>query len=281
MSIINTFPTTISNGQVEDATVVMTLFAWIQSQTNGNACPATTGSAVLKGNGAGGTLAATAGTDYSAGTQALATGILKSTTSTGALSIAVANTDYAPSASPVFTGTATIPAITGMTTPLSVAQGGTGSTTGAQQAGEVCYFAMSTAPAGFLKANGALVSRTTYAALFTAIGTTFGVGDGSTTFALPDMRGQFARAYTDGSSVDTGRTFGSTQTDALQGHTHILNVWTVLGANPGVAAGTNSTGGSASGGISGGITTDGTNGTPRVTTETRPTNVALLACIKT
>lgn len=90
MSIINTFPTTIANGQVEDATVVMSLFAWIQSQTNGNACPATSGSAVLKGNGAGGTVAATAGTDYSAGTQALATGIVKSTTGTGALTIAVA-----------------------------------------------------------------------------------------------------------------------------------------------------------------------------------------------
>ena len=64
MSIIGTFPTTIANGQVEDATVVMSLFAWIQSQTNGNACPATTGSAVLKGDGAGGTTVAVAGTDY-------------------------------------------------------------------------------------------------------------------------------------------------------------------------------------------------------------------------
>jgi len=90
MSIINSFPTTIANGQVEDATVVMSLFAWIQSQTNGNACPATTGSAVLRGNGAGGTISATPGTDYSAGTQALATGILKSTTGTGALTVAVA-----------------------------------------------------------------------------------------------------------------------------------------------------------------------------------------------
>ena len=64
MSIIGTFPTTIANGQIEDATVVMSLFAWIQSQTNGNACPATTGSAVLKGDGAGGTTIAIDGTNY-------------------------------------------------------------------------------------------------------------------------------------------------------------------------------------------------------------------------
>ncbi|HUO62024.1 MAG TPA: hypothetical protein VMT96_01050, partial [Candidatus Bathyarchaeia archaeon] len=52
--------------------------------------PATSGSSILKGNGAGGFSSATSGTDYSAGTSALSTGILKSTTSTGALSIAVA-----------------------------------------------------------------------------------------------------------------------------------------------------------------------------------------------
>ena len=88
MSIIGTFPTTIANGQVEDATVVMSLFAWIQAQTNGNACAATTGSAMLKGDGAGNTAIAISGTDYAPGTQALATGVLKSTTTTGALTIA-------------------------------------------------------------------------------------------------------------------------------------------------------------------------------------------------
>jgi hypothetical protein len=55
---------------------------------------ATTLTGVLKGNGTSAFTAATAGTDYSAGTSALATGIVKSTTSTGALSIATANTDY-------------------------------------------------------------------------------------------------------------------------------------------------------------------------------------------
>jgi len=64
MSIIGTFPATIANGQVEDATVVMSLFSWIQAQTNGNACPATVGTLMLKGDGFGGTIGATDGTDF-------------------------------------------------------------------------------------------------------------------------------------------------------------------------------------------------------------------------
>lgn len=59
MSIINAFPTTLANGTPEDAVQVMTLLNWILTQVNGGACPATTGSSVLKGNGAGGTTAAT------------------------------------------------------------------------------------------------------------------------------------------------------------------------------------------------------------------------------
>ena len=49
-----------------------------------------------------------------------------------------------------------------------------------------------TVPTGYLQENGAAVSRTTYAALFAAIGTTHGAGDGSTTFNLPDSRGRVA-----------------------------------------------------------------------------------------
>ena len=64
MTIIGTFPDTIANGQVEDATVVMSLFSWIQAQTNGNACPATVGTLMLKADGFGGTLGATDGTDF-------------------------------------------------------------------------------------------------------------------------------------------------------------------------------------------------------------------------
>lgn len=59
--------------------------------------------------------------------------------------------------------------------------------------GTVLSYAGASAPAGFLLCDGAAVSRTTHAALFAAIGTSFGAGDGSTTFNVPDLRGMFVR----------------------------------------------------------------------------------------
>lgn len=78
-------------------------------------------------------------------------------------------------------------------------------------AGNIAYTARNTAPAGWLKANGAAVSRTAYAALFAAIGTTYGAGDGFNTFNLPDLRGEFIRGWDDGRGVDSGRVLGSSQ----------------------------------------------------------------------
>jgi microcystin-dependent protein len=121
-----------------------------------------------------------------------------------------------------------------------------------------------------LKANGALVSRVTYATLFTAIGTTFGVGDGSTTFALPDLRGEFVRGYDDGRGIDAARVFGSAQADAFESHNHGM----IASGFPDTfdpaqhAAGRTITGNwGASSWLEGG-------------TETRPRNIALLMCIK-
>ncbi|MCS5748470.1 tail fiber protein [Klebsiella quasipneumoniae subsp. quasipneumoniae] len=85
------------------------------------------------------------------------------------------------------------------------------------QPGDIKYTARSTAPTGWLKADGDAVSRTTYAALFAAIGTTFGAGDGSTTFNLPDLRGEFIRGWDDGRGVDASRTFGSAQKGTIVG----------------------------------------------------------------
>ena len=70
-------------------------------------------------------------------------------------------------------------------------------------AGIVSAFAGDTAqiPSGYLLCNGAAISRTDYAALFAAIGTIYGTGDGSTTFNLPDFRGKFLRGYLDGTSA--------------------------------------------------------------------------------
>ena len=86
----------------------------------------------------------------------------------------------------------------------------------AAPSGQIAFFAGSSAPAGWLKANGAAVSRALYAALFAAIGTTYGAGDGSTTFNLPDLRGEFMRGWDDGRGIDRGRAFGSAQGDAIR-----------------------------------------------------------------
>ena len=83
-------------------------------------------------------------------------------------------------------------------------------------AGAVQYFAMSKAPTGWIKANGATLSRTLYANLFAAIGTTFGAGDGKTTFNIPDLRGEFLRAWDDDRGVDMSRGFGSFQGDTVR-----------------------------------------------------------------
>lgn len=66
-------------------------------------------------------------------------------------------------------------------------------------------FAGSTAPAGWLLCNGAAVSRTSYPELFAAIGTTYGAGNGSSTFNLPDLRGR----------VPVGRDASQTEFDVL------------------------------------------------------------------
>jgi microcystin-dependent protein len=66
-------------------------------------------------------------------------------------------------------------------------------------------------PTGYLECSGQAVSRATYADLFNVLGTSFGAGDGSTTFNLPDLRGEFIRGWDHGRSIDSGRSFGSSQ----------------------------------------------------------------------
>jgi len=132
-------------------------------------------------------------------------------------------------------------------------------------AGAVSFFSMSYAPSGWLIADGSAVSRTAYAALFAAIGTTFGAGDGSTTFNLPDLRGEFIRCWPGAKAVDTGRVFGSWQADNFRSHSHTYPGGTAGG-------GTAAQNGPPLGGV---LTTNSTGGT-----ETMPRNIALLACIK-
>ena len=86
--------------------------------------------------------------------------------------------------------------------------------------GTVITFASVTAPNGYLVCDGAEISRTDYANLFTVIGETFGVGDGSTTFKLPDLRGEFVRGFDGGRGIDSNREFGSFQDDEFKSHNH-------------------------------------------------------------
>lgn len=84
-----------------------------------------------------------------------------------------------------------------------------------QPPGMVAFFSQASPPTGWLKANGALLSRAAYARLFAVIGTVFGAGDGATTFALPDGRAEFLRGLDDGRGIDVGRLLGSMQRGTL------------------------------------------------------------------
>lgn len=139
---------------------------------------------------------------------------------------------------------------------------------------------------GWLLANGQVVSRTTYADLFAAIGTEYGAGDGATTFSLPDLRGEFLRGWDDGRGVDPGRTLGSVQLDALQNFTGAFGAIHGGGLT---ASGPFAANGAPAPHINAGI--DGTQATwtfnlsaaPGVRTalETRPRNRAVRILIKT
>ena len=142
--------------------------------------------------------------------------------------------------------------------------------------GQIIYVALSSAPTGYLKANGAAVSRTTYAALFAAIGTTFGVGDGSTTFNVPDLRGEFIRGWDDSRGIDSSRIFGTAQSDSFKSHSHRPSTY-ATNQSWEVPAST----GAFTSAYDGGVVVDNAPDTGATGgTETRPRNIALLACIK-
>jgi hypothetical protein len=134
----------------------------------------------------------------------------------------------------------------------------TAATAGSLPTGVVEAYAGSSAPSGWLLCSGQAVSRTTYSALFAIISTTFGSGDGSTTFNVPDMRGRIAAGLdnmggsaasriTSGVSGITGTSLGAvggdervqTHTHTQNAHSHNRGVITTGGtpANPGVFLG--------------------------------------------
>lgn len=146
----------------------------------------------------------------------------------------------------------------------------------ANTAGDIKMRAASAVPSGWLECNGATVSRTTYATLFAAIGTTYGAGDGSTTFGLPDMRGEFPRGWDHGRGADSGRALGSVQAEMVGPHVHPPY-------NGGQFFGSGGTANTQIPDLDGGAVDnfkDATTGN-NSGTENRPRNVALMFVIKT
>ena len=165
--------------------------------------------------------------------------------------------------------------------------------------GMVAPFPTSTVPTGWLECNGAAVSRTTYADLFAVISDDYGNGDGSTTFNLPDLRGQFIRGYANGQSTDpdrasrtdrgdgtTGDAVGTKQTHAVEEHSHrnpSTSGYNTTNNNENYLS-KGGTGYSSTLAHSGPIwqNANSSNANIKVSSnETRPTNVALMYCIKT
>jgi microcystin-dependent protein len=133
--------------------------------------------------------------------------------------------------------------------------------------GAVMAFAMNTSPAGWIAADGASVSTATYAALFAAIGYTYGGSGGL--FNLPDLRGYFVRGSGTNSDGTVSGAFGVKQADEFESHSHGFATFAHSTSN-----GANNEGGT-SGTFTGDTVTYLAGGT-----ETRPKNIAMLYCIK-
>lgn len=153
-------------------------------------------------------------------------------------------------------GSAKLPAVDGsLLTNLPV--------TPALPSGSVVPFAGTTEPSGWLFCFGQTVSRTTYSALFSAIGTTFGAGNGTTTFTLPDMRGRVIAG-----KDDMGSTAANRITSAGSGITG-----TTLGASGGAETHTLSTAQLASHSHNATLYNSGSGNQPRISATGSTTEV--------
>ncbi len=182
---------------------------------------------------------------------------------------------------------------------FEIEQGGASAgATGAQiaqmvmPAGMFGEFGNVTAPDGWLACDGTAVSRTTYAALFAAIGVVWGVGNGSTTFNVPDRRGSGSRG-TGSHGTETmangnpfaGPAVGAFEDDQMQGHIHRLRISTSGTGSDRVAIEEASiTFRPDNAAIDLDLTAPieySSNGPPRIGDETRPFAAGVLICIKT
>ena len=122
---------------------------------------------------------------------------------------------------------------------------------------------------GYLACNGQAVSRTVFSRLFGEIGVLYGVGNGTTTFNVPDLRGEFLRGVDGGRGIDSGRVLGSAQPDQVGSHLHAIKLHEDAGSAGAIMA-------------SGGATPATPDGATALSggTETRPRNVAVAYWIK-
>lgn len=97
--------------------------------------------------------------------------------------------------------------------------------------GSVFCMAVVSIPTGYLECNGAAVSRTTYSALFAIIGVNYGSGNGSSTFNVPDLRGEFVRGVDRGRGVDSGRNVATSQGGQNASHNHSASASSTAGAH--------------------------------------------------
>jgi len=149
--------------------------------------------------------------------------------------------------------------------------------------GTILNYAAATAPLGWLICDGSAISRTTYVNLFTAISTAWGVGDGSSTFNLPNLQGAFLRGTGTGTINARNKTavaVGSFQEDQFQGHYHRVRTY--------AGTATYRISRRADNGPTVAFydsevlqpTPDGTNGNPRYSDQTNPYNASVQFCIK-
>ncbi|WP_260620639.1 phage tail protein [Pseudomonas protegens] len=150
--------------------------------------------------------------------------------------------------------------------------------------GAMVPFPKGTVPPGFLEVDGSVQSAATYPDLAAYLGTTFNTGgEGAGNFRLPESRGEFLRGWDHGRGVDAGRSPGSWQADAFQGHYHASAADTAKPYSTGGTIGDYlahfGTGNPTTNGVRDAIN-NGVDGTPRTASETRPRNLAVMWCIK-
>lgn len=157
--------------------------------------------------GVTGTTTLTGATTLSSALTYGGTTLANSVTGTGSMAL---------SASPAFTGTPTAPTAAAGTNTTQIATTAFVLANGVPTGGLIMWSTAS-APSGFLLCDGSAVSRSTYAALFAIVGTTFGSGDGSTTFNVPNYTNRMPYGTTIGAT-------GGSANATLVSHTHTASV---------------------------------------------------------